>query len=119
MARLTLAIYRTGYVRVQKVLCVTGLYADWNKKTRCFEPNSQDNISKSKLLQQERIKYLKIAERWVCSDRNWTPVELFHNFDSDIIHPNRSRTVSQIFDKLIEGYANRKRICNGKLFIGE
>lgn len=119
MVRLALVIYRTGYVRVQKVLCVTGLYADWNKKSRCFEPNSPDNISKNKLLQQERIKYLKIAERWECSGRNWTPVELSHHFDNDIIHPNRSQTVSQVFDKLIEEYADRKRICNGKLFTGE
>ncbi|WP_282918726.1 phage integrase SAM-like domain-containing protein [Porphyromonas macacae] len=119
IVRLTLIIYRTSHVRVTKLLCITGLYADWNKKSRCFEPNSPDNISKNKLLQQERIKYLKIAERWECSGRNWTSVELSHHFDNDIIHPNRSRTVSQIFDNLIEEYADRKRICNGKLFTGK
>lgn len=118
MAQLMLVIYCTGYIRVEKVLCVTGLYADWNKKSRSFKPNSADNISKNKLLQQEHIKYLKVAERWECSGRQWSPLELSHHFEKDTIHTNRSQTVLQIFDKLIEEYADRKRICNGNLFTG-
>ena len=68
--KLTLVVYRTGYVRKKKLLLISGAYPDWVAKGRCFKPNSADNIVKNKLIQQERIKYLKIAEKWEYSGKN-------------------------------------------------
>ncbi len=47
--KITLIIYRTGYIRSEKLVLITGPYAEWNKKARCFTPTSTDNITKNKL----------------------------------------------------------------------
>lgn len=64
MVKLTMIFYRSGYNRVSKVLSLSGLYREWDKRTHAFVPCSSENISKNKLLQKERIKYLNLAERW-------------------------------------------------------
>lgn len=96
LVRLTLVVYKTSYVRKEKQLLITGLYSDWDKKSRQFNPSSADNIAKNKLLQQERIRYLKVAEKWEYSGKNWDPLEL-----------------------MIEEKSRQKRIRNGQEFTGE
>ncbi|MDL2320142.1 integrase [Alistipes sp. OttesenSCG-928-B03] len=122
LVRLTLVVYKTGYVRKEKLLLITGLYSDWGKKSRQFNPSSADNIAKNKLLQQERIRYLRVAEKWEYSGKNWDPLELIHYYDSDDKHNkhwHRSLFVSQVFDMMIEEKSRQKRIRNGQEFTGE
>lgn len=119
MIKLTLVVYRTGYVRKDKQLLITGLYSDWDKKARCFRPDSADNIAKNKLLQQERIRYLRIAEKWEYSGRNWDPLELIHYYDNtDDKHRKRSLYVVQVLDLIIKEKIRQKRIRNGREFSG-
>ena len=72
LVALTLVVYKTGYVRKEKQLLITGLYSEWDKKSLSFNPPSADNIAKSKLLQQERIRYLRNgntpAKTGICSN---------------------------------------------------
>lgn len=119
LVNLDMVIYRTGYNRATRHLLITGPYSQWNKKTRSFEPCSLDNISKNRLIQQERIRYLKLAERWEYSGKDWEPKELAAYYDTRNDPISRNATVSQIFDLLIEEYAARKRYRNGKLFTSE
>ncbi len=100
--KITLIIYRTGYIRSEKLVLITGPYAEWNKKARCFTPTSADNITKNKLLQQERTKYLKIAERWEYSGKNWEPRELAHYYDTSPDTRKRSVFIVDVFDRMIE-----------------
>ena len=116
--KITLIIYRTGYIRSEKLVLITGPYAEWNKKTRCFTPTSPDNITKNKLLQQERTKYLKIAERWEYSGKNWEPRELAHYYDNSPDTRKRSVFVIDVFEQMIEESLVSRRIRNGKEFSG-
>lgn len=116
MVKLSIVFYRTGFARIVKVLNITGLYADWDIKARQFKPNSADNITKNKLLRKERIKYLRIAERWVYSGKAWTPMELSHYYDNHKTLFNRNATVAQVFDMLIEENKNHRRVRNGFMF---
>lgn len=119
MVKLMLVFHRTGYNRTGRRLLISGPYSEWNKKSRAFESNSGDNAAKNKIIQQERIKYLKIAEKWEYSGKEWSPIELANFYDAGSDHFNRNSTVSQIFDLLASEYADRKRYRNGKLFTGK
>ena len=116
--KITLIIYRTGYIRSEKLVLITGPYAEWDKKKRCFTPTSPDNIAKNKLLQHERTKYLKIAERWEYSGKNWEPTELAHYYDTSPDTRKRSVFVVDVFDRMIEEAKTSRRIRNGKEFSG-
>lgn len=50
MVKLTLVFHRIGYDLTGKRLLIIGLYIEWNKKSRLFEPGSADNISKNRLI---------------------------------------------------------------------
>lgn len=54
MVKLSIVFYKTGCTRVPKILNITGLYSDWNSKTRQFKPNSADNITKNRLFSMHR-----------------------------------------------------------------
>ena len=117
--KLTLVIYKTGYSRKKKLLLMSGAYTDWDSKAKRFRPDSADNIAKNKLIQQERIKYLRIAEKWRYSDKNWDTLELIHHFDTDQISRKRSVYIIEVIDQLISEISAQKRIGNNKEFSGE
>ena len=85
MVKLTLVFHRIGYDLAGKRLLITGLYIEWDKKSRLFEPSSADNISKNRLIQQERIKDLKIAEKWKYSGNDWQPLFWIVSFLKDSV----------------------------------
>lgn len=62
LVKLDLIFYKRGYARVSKVLRITGLYREWDRKSQSFI--GTDAAEKNKLLRQEKIRYLKIAEKW-------------------------------------------------------
>lgn len=119
LVKLKMIFYKTGHVRAEKVLCVTGFYSDWQKDKQRFIPNSADNISKNSLLQKEKLKYLKVAEKWEYSGKNWIPVEWSHFYDQEKEIQNRYTTVSDIIDQMIEINMKRIRIRNGRTFTCE
>lgn len=116
LVKLTIVFYKTGYPRVPKVLYITGAYADWQKDKQCFVPNSAENISKNSLLQKEKLKYLRIAEKWECSGKNWIPIELAHCFDKKNGVLDKYTSVSEIIKQIEKEIAERIRIRNGREF---
>lgn len=109
--KLEMVIYKRGFARVTKVLNVTGLYADWDKKRQVF--TGEDAAGKNRLLRNEKLKYLKIGERWEAQNKDWTPVELSHYYDSDPKYFNRYISISDAIDKLCEEVQERERFKNG------
>ena len=63
------------------------------------------------------FKRQNIAENWDADDRIWTPVELSHSFDEQLIETDivKVRFVSQMIDFQITKFRKRKRkrIKNG------
>lgn len=116
LVKLTMVFYKTGYPRVPKVLYITGAYANWQKDKQCFVPNSAENISKNSLLQKEKMKYLKIAEKWEYSRKNWIPIELAHCFDKKNGVLNKYTSVSEIIKQIEKETAEQTRIRNGREF---
>lgn len=116
LVKLTMVFYKTGYPRVPKVLYITGVYADWQKDKQCFIPNSAENISKNSLLIKEKLKYLKIAEKWDCAGKNWIPVELAHYFDKKNEVLDKYTSVSSLIKQMEQEVAAQTRIRNGREF---
>lgn len=116
LVKLTIVFYKTGYPRVPKVLYITGPYSDWQKDKQCFVPNSAENISKNRLLQKEKLKYLKIAEKWEYSGKNWIPIELAHCFDKKNGVLDKYTSVSEIIKQIEKETAEQTRIRNGREF---
>lgn len=114
--KLTMVFYKTGYPRVPKVLYITGPYLDWQKDQQCFNPNSADNISKNGLIQKEKLKYFKVAEKWDCAGKNWIPIELAHYFDKKKAILDKYTSVSEIIKQIEQETAERTRIRNGREF---
>lgn len=76
-------------------------------------------MSKNKLLQKEKLKYLKVAERCEYNNRNWIPVELSHFFDNDERNRKKYASVSEMIDWMTDMSINKKRLKNGRILTGE
>ncbi|MDR2005284.1 MAG: phage integrase SAM-like domain-containing protein [Prevotella sp.] len=113
MVRLKLVFYRTGYSQITKAICISGLYMDWNQKKQCFKGNTTEINSKNHLLRKLMLKYLKIAERWECEEKDWSPVELSHYYDDKQKYKDRLVNVSSTIDRIIDYFEHRKRVKNG------
>ncbi|WP_029903477.1 phage integrase SAM-like domain-containing protein [Prevotella sp. 10(H)] len=113
MVRLKIVFYRTGYSRITKAICISGLYKDWNQKKQCFAGNTTEINSKNHLLRKIILKYLKVAERWEFQGKEWTPLELSHYYDEHRKYKDRFTTVSSMLDHIIDYFMNRKRVKNG------
>ena len=117
LVKLDLIFYKRGYARVSKVLRITGLYREWDRKSQSFI--GTDAAEKNKLLRQEKLRYLKIAEKWEYQGKDWIPVELSHYYDDDPRVRNRYITVSETIDTMAERTAARKRYKNGLILTSE
>ncbi|MFV0417402.1 MAG: tyrosine-type recombinase/integrase [Dysgonomonas sp.] len=113
MVRLKLVFYRTGYSRVTKAICISGLYKDWDQKMQCFIGNTAEINSKNHLLRKLILKYLKIAERWEYGEKDWSPIELSHYYDEDQKYKDRFVSVSSTIDHIVNYFEHRKRVKNG------
>ncbi len=109
--KIEMVIYKRGFARVTKVLNVTGLYQDWDKKSQTF--SGPDATSKNRLLRDVKLKYLKIGERWDSQNKDWTPVELSHYFDSDPRQMDKYISIEDTIVRLAEEISNRERYKNG------
>lgn len=79
--KLEMVFYKRGYTRVTKVINIKGLYSDWDQKSQLFV--GKESSEKNKFLQQQKLKYLKVGERWDAQGKDWIPVELSHYYDTD------------------------------------
>ena len=113
MVRLKFVFYRTGYSRITKAICISGLYKDWDQKKQCFTGNTVETNSKNYLLRKLILKYLKIAERWECEEKDWSPIQLSHYYDDSQKYRDRLISVSSTIDRIIEYFEQRKRVKNG------
>ncbi len=113
MVRLKLVFYRTSYSRITKTICISGLYKDWDQKGQCFIGNTAEISSKNHLLRKTILKYLKIAERWECEEKDWSPAELSHYYDDNQKYKDRQVSVSAILDRIVNYFEHRKRVKNG------
>lgn len=111
--KLEMVFYKRGYARVTKVLFVAGLYQNWSDKSQSFSSKDKESTDKNSLLRQEKLKYLKIAERWESQGKDWIPVELSHFYDNDPKYRNRYITVSEVIEELAEKFTNQQRYKNG------
>lgn len=117
MAKIDMIFYKRGYPRVTKVLKISGLYRDWDPKTQSF--SGKEMVETNKFLQQEKLKYLKIAERWEFQGKDWIPTELSHYFDNDPRYVNRYITIAEMNDRMAEKFAERERYKNGRILKSE
>lgn len=115
MVKLQMIFYKKGYARVSKVLCISGLFSEWNQKEQCFEEINSENKTKNRLLQKEFLKYLRVAEKWESDNKNWIPVELSHYYDKNKESKDRYISVSQMLDKMYQQISLRQRFKNGMM----
>ncbi len=119
MAKLEMVIFQTGYARVSKALNVSGLYKDWDKDTQSFKCKTNSYIDENKILFDLKTKYLKVAQQWEAENRQWSPVELSHVFDTPKEKKEDVKVLSvlQMIDLLIDRFSKQERFKNGKVVL--
>lgn len=117
LVKLEMIFFQTNYVRVPKVLNITGPFKDWDNSSQSFNSNSSEAIQKNKMLLDLKLKYQKVAEEWEEEGRKWSPTEWAHCFDKKKENKveERSLSVSQMIDFLIQKYSSKEREKNGKI----
>lgn len=111
--KLEMMFYKRGYARVTKGINITGLYSEWNQKSQLFA--GKDSSEKNKFLQQQKLKYLKIGERWDTQGKDWIPVELSHYYDTDPNYRNKYIPISDMIEELAVKFENQERYKNGRV----
>src|SRR5699024_8190284 len=110
-----MVFYKRGYARVTKGINITGLYSEWNQKSQLFV--GKDSSEKNKFLQQQKLKYLKVGERWDFQGKDWIQVELSHFDDTNSKYRNKYIPISKIIVELAEKFANQERYKNGRVLL--
>lgn len=111
--KLEMIFYKPGFARVSKVLYIAGLYCEWNQKAQEFI--GKDSTEKNRLLRHEKLKYLKIGERWDAQGKDWIPVELSHYYDTDPKFRNKYIPVTEVIEELAIKFENQERYKNGRV----
>lgn len=111
--KLEMVFYKRGYTRVTKVINITGLYSEWNQKSQLFI--GKEASEKNKFLQQQKLKYLKVGERWDAQGKDWILVELSHYYDTDPNYRNKYIPISAVIEKLATKFDNQERYKNGRV----
>lgn len=117
MVKLSLIFYRTGSIRSQKVIYISGPYEEWDHKSESFRSTSPEYAAKNRLLQQLRLKYLKVAEKWDAEKKNWIANELAHFYDEQEKSRNRYTTVSEMIDRIVEELCHQERFKNSQVLM--
>ena len=111
--KLEMVFYKRGYARVTKVINITGLYSEWSQKSQLFV--GKESFEKNKFLQQQKLKYLKVGERWEAQGKDWIPVELSHYYDTDPNYRNKYIPISDVIEELAIKFDNQERYKNGRV----
>lgn len=96
---------------------ITGLYKHWDNKVQRFVDKSRESEEKNKLLQREKLNYLKVADRRETEGKDWLPVELSHFYEQKSKRRNQYLSVSEMIDILYERFMKQERYKNGKIHI--
>ena len=115
IAKIYFVFHKKGYVRVKKVLSISGPYEAWNSKTEKFRGCSSEINRINRRLQKEKNKYKDLADRWEERGKLWTPKELSHYFEKEPKAGNQLITVSAMLIKLEQKFENSKRFKNGRV----
>lgn len=113
--KLEMVFYKRGYARVTKVINITGPYSEWSQKSQLFV--GKESFEKNKFLQQQKLKYFKVGERWDFQGKDWIPVELSHFDDTNTKYRNKYIPISEIIVELAEKFANQERYKNGRVLL--
>ena len=111
--KLEMVFYKRGYARVTKVINITGPYSEWSQKSQLFV--GKESFEKNKFLQQQKLKYLKVGERWEAQGKDWIPVELSHYYDTDPNYRNKYIPISDVIEELAIKFDNQERYKNGRV----
>lgn len=111
--KLEMVFYKRGYTRVTKVINIKGLYSDWDQKSQLFV--GKESSEKNKFLQQQKLKYLKVGERWDAQGKDWIPVELSHYYDTDPNYRNKYIPISDVIEELATKFDNQERYKNSRV----
>lgn len=95
MVKLSMIFYKSGCIRCSKVIYISSPYEEWNQRSESFQNTSPEYKAKNRLLQQERLKYLQVAEKWDAEKKNWIANELCHYYDEQEKSRNRYTTVGE------------------------
>ena len=120
LVKLELVFFQTDYLRVTKVLGITGQYKDWDERSQTFRSGSPDAYSKNRSLSEICMRYQRVAEEWTISGRLWSPVELSHCFDraQSASQPvTRIHSVSQLIDERVAYFDKKERVKNGQIIL--
>lgn len=112
-AKLEMIFYKPEFARVSKVLNITGIYSDWDPKSQQFI--GKDSADKNRLLRHEKLKYLKIGERWDDQGKDWIPVELSHYYETDPNYRNKYISISDVIEELATKFDNQERYKNSRV----
>lgn len=115
MVKLSIIFYKSGCIRCSKVIYISGPYEEWDQRSESFRNPSPEYKAKNRLLQQERLKYLKVAEKWDAEKKNWIANELCHYYDEQEKSRNRYTTVSEMIDKIVAGLLHQERFKNSRI----
>lgn len=74
MVKLSIIFYKSGCIRCSKVIYISGPYEEWDQRSESFRNPSPEYKAKNRLLQQERLKYLKVAEKWDAEKKTGLPM---------------------------------------------
>ena len=111
--KLEMVFYKRGYTRVTKVINIKGLYSDWDQKSQLFV--GKESSEKNKFLQQQKLKYLKVGERWDAQGKDWIPVELSHYYDTDPNYRNKYIPILDVIEELATKFDNQERYKNSRV----
>lgn len=119
LVKLEIIFFQTGYNRVTKTLNITGPFKDWDNSSQCFASNSNDAIKKNRMLLDLKLKYQRVAEEWEDDGRKWSPAELSLSLDKkkekEMKEEDRSLSLSQMIDYLINKFSEKEKEKNGKI----
>ncbi len=115
--KLEMVLFKTGYPRVTKVINITGSLKDWDAKKQQFSGRGVDVAEQNKRLLEFKTSYLRVAEEWEAEDRDWSPVQWSHCFDTQKKEKakNKVLSVAAVCDSMINHKFNSERIKNGKV----
>lgn len=84
LVKLEMIFFKTDYVRVPKVLGITGPFSKWDNEIQCFTSKSSEAVEKNKWLLDLKTKYLKVTEDWEAENKSWAPVQWSHSHDTQL-----------------------------------
>lgn len=118
LVKLEMVFFQTGYVRVSKVLDITGPYKDWDNETQTFKSKGAESAAKNKLLLEMKMQYLRVVEEWEAVNEPWSPVQWSHSLESVKV-PKREESKVITVETWLEGYKDQcrktERIKNGNI----